>query len=385
MSLRSAPSIKAEMYESPLYNVLGAGLTDRVFLLGHADGLTLNDPLQVSSMNEALRAMNSDVNSPLVHALLEAFLAGARDIWVVAVAPMSEYEPDLELRDQAYYETYRARLATAYQLLKYWDMATFTVPVDAPFNSTVDFLGDLAEYCVEAFNLSGEIHLGIMGTRGNITADVADKMAEDGRLGNLGDGGRFVGVFTGDGTYNFQVLETAHVSSVAATVAGQMATLPYDRGITYLPLKNVARPTGPDLDKQRISNLAEAGINYVGRNTKGKRGRVFQTVAYTDNTLASDGSDYWSFVQMRLVASVSAEVRGLGQRRLGTVGYGLFKNDVRQFLLKLYNDNVIREYQVQFQQDPEDPFKVYVDIVLTPYFGIREIAVNVFVGPSVGA
>lgn len=382
MSLRSAPSLSVSLHESPQYQTLGVGLTDDIFLLGHADGLNINDPYKVLSVREALSVMNADAESPLVMALLEAYMAGARDIWVMAVAPMSEYEPDLDLRDVAYYTQYRERLNEAYNVLKAWDVTQFTVPLDAPFNYEVDFLGPLASYCVDAFNLSGEIHLGIMGTRGEITDAMVDAMANDGRLERLGDAGKFVSVFTGDGTFNLQAMPLNHTSSVATSVAALVAQSSLDRGVTYQKLRHIIRITGDNLSKEQINTLAEAGINVVGPNIMGRRGQSYQIIPYSDNTLAAEGSDYWSLTQMRLVSSISSEVRTIGKRKLGTIGFGLFKDDVREYMTNLVKRGGIREYSLDFYRDNSDPYKVYVDIMVKPFFGVRELNVAVTVGPG---
>lgn len=382
MGLLSAPSLSVSLRESPQYRTLGAGLTDRLFLLGHADGLSVGEVYPVRSMRDALAALNSDADSPLVMALLEAYLSGARDIWVAPVAPMSEYEPDLELRDAAYYTQYQNRLSVAYNTLKEWDIAQITVPVDAPMNSTVDFLGQLVDYCAEAFNLSGEIHLGILGTRGAIDESTIEALKNDGRLQSFGNAGKLVSVFLGDGTFNLQEMPFNHTSSVAVSVAAMLTQSPLDRGVTYRPLQNVIDTVGPTLKPEQINSISETGLNMVGPNRRGRRGQPFQIVPYTDNTLAKTGSDYWSLTQMRLASVVSHDLRAIGNRSLGTIGYGIFKDEVHKYMMNLVNQGGIREYSLNIFKDPNEPTKVFVDVVLKPYFGVRDVHVAITVGPG---
>lgn len=394
MGLLSAPSLSVSLSESPQYRTLGVGLTDRIFLLGHTDGIPVGEVYPVQSMRDALKVLNVDNNEPatpderrpfippVVMALLEAYLAGARDLWVMSVAPMSEYEPDIDLRDASYYAQYKSRLSAAYETLKEWDIAQITIPVEAPFNSTVDFLGPLVNYCVEAFNISGEIHLGLMGTRGEIEDHDVQALINDGRLGALGEAGKFVSVFVGDGTFNLPQMPISHTSSVVPSVAAMLSQSPLDRGVTYRTLRHVVDVVGSDLTKEQINSLAEAGLNPVGRNIKGRRGMSFQVVPFTDNTLAKTGSDYWSLTQMRLVSVISRELRAMGKRSLGTIGYGMFKDDVRTYLINLVKEGGIREYSVNFQRNPNDKTQVFVDLVVKPYFGVRDVQVGITVGPG---
>lgn len=385
MGLKSVPSITSKMYESPIFTGMGSGATDRLFLIGHADGLILNEPYQVSSMNDALSAMNNDASSPLVRGLLEAFYAGARDVWVVAAAPMSEYVPHVERdgdSDQFYYD-YAARLADTYEQLKMWDIAQITVPLEAPFNSGADFLTPLSNYCAEALDLSGEVHLGILGTRGSLTSDYVDLMATDPRL-DQGVNGKYVSIFAGDASFNFNEINDIYNSSIAASTAAQLATLPMDRSITGKAVKNAYSMSGNQLTKAQISKLAEAGINTATPNSRGRRGVPFQAVYNSDNTLSPEGSDYWSLNTVTLVMAISSEVRSMGKRRLGTIGFGLFKQEVESYLISLTQSDLIRGYSLSISRDYDNIYKVLVDLVIRPYFGVREIHVPIYVGPDQG-
>lgn len=417
-----APQLVASMHESPLYGIMGAGLTDAIFLLGHADGLELNTPYQVTSIRGAMRDMNFgestpvEINwdgepvvwngetataegplgreSPLLRAMLEVYFAGARDIWLVAVAPMSEYEPDLSNRDTAYYQMYKDRLDDTYDILSKWDTPQLIVPLEAPFNSTVDFLGPLAKHCYETtFSLRDpevegylkeerQIQIGILGTRGAIEQADIDAMIQDGRLDKLGNAGRHVLIFVGDVMFNFAELQLGHTTSAAAVVAAEIAQLPLNRGMTHRILNNVITTNGADLTTEQIEALANAKLNPVGRSTLGKRGNSFQVIAFTDNTLAQRGSDYSTLPILRLTAKVSNRIKAIGMTHIGMVGEGTFKRQVDDYLMGLAETDIIRGYQLSITRAPDDLYRLIVDVVLTPYGSLRQIHVPVTVGPN---
>jgi hypothetical protein len=164
----SPPSLSGTMRESPLYQTMGVGLTDRVFLLGHADGLALNDPYQISSLQEAINLLGADPAQPLLRAMLEAYYGGCRDLYLVAAAPQSEYVDQLSDRltpkfgGQNFYQRYFDRLTATYDLLLQYDLLQIVVPVEASFAGTgaTDFLGQLTSFCQNAYSVTGVIPIG---------------------------------------------------------------------------------------------------------------------------------------------------------------------------------------------------------------------------------
>lgn len=379
--MRTAPKISVEGFQGPQFNTLGAGATDRIFLLGHADGLILNEPFPVTNVNAAIDAMKGDRESPLVRGLLQAYHAGARDIWLMAIDTMDSYEPDLDLRDSDYYVAHREALSAAYGILAGFDAPQIVVPLEAPFNSTQDFLTPLVAHCAKAFDSTGEIRLGFLGTRGVLSEGIIDQMIIDPRLSNFyGEAGKFVSLFAGDGVFNFPELGVTHTASAATVAAAQLAASPMDRGIMGRKVLNMFGISGQDLKSAQLEDLALAGVNALHRTYKGKRGAPYEVTFYTDNTLAQEGSDYSTLSCVRLVAQVVSQIKGIGNRRIGTVGFGVFKGDVEAYLLKLVSRNVIRGYSVNIERSQKDLHSVYVDLVLRPYSGVRELYVPITVG-----
>lgn len=392
MSNLSAPHLSGIMRESPLYRIMGTALTDRIFLIGHADGIPMNDPYMVVSMQEAVNRLGANSDSPLLRALLEVYYAGCRDIFLVVAGPLSEYQDDVTYRNkpnpawqgQSYYQRYRDRLNTTYNLLLQWDLPQIIIPVEAAFNNTVgaDFLTQLAQHCLAAFANTGNIRIGLLGTRGTMDNTMIANLLGDKRLTTQGDAGKFVAVIAGEGTMHLKEMPTLYATTVVPSIAGHLSTMRLDKGLCYEPIRNVMNPTHGDLRESQVKALAEAKINPLVRTTAGRRGTPYQCVLATDNTLGAVGTDFWSLVQVRLVAKVMERVRGLGRFYIGTPSYANFQFDVDVYLADLRSAGHIRDYSCYIRRDPNDRGKVLVDINLKPYFGLREISFVVEIGPT---
>lgn len=396
------PRLYGVMRESPLYQTLGFGYTDRILLIGHADGVGLNEPMQVSNMQETINMLMGDADSPLVRGLLEVYDAGARDIWVMAAAPMDEYKvvSDREIiwedwGNINFYEKYAQRLEASYEALLEYDFPEIIVPLEAPFHDSagVDFLTPLVEHCGRAFAITGNVRLGVMGTRiDNWSTDDLDAMIADTRVADLATtlsveagssaAAKFVMVVLGEGVFNLPQLPVSHTASLAATTAAMLATSDYGDSLTYKTIPRAMSIIGRPLTKQEIKDLARAKINPAIRTQRGKRGEMFNVVLSCDNTLALDGSDYWSIGQMRLVSKVMASIKALGLRKLGGIAYGQFKRDVEDFMEGLLALDKIRGYNLSIARSEYDRTKVEVNVNIKPYFGVREIFFVVEVGPG---
>ena len=397
------PRLYGKMRIAPQYQTMGLGETDRVFLVGHADGLGLNDPYQVTDMQEAVNILGADTESPLLRAMLEVYNAGCRDIWITVAAPMYEYEPDVSFRESIredwdennFYQQYYSRLETTYEMLLSYDYPEIIVPIEAPFynSGNVDFLTQLCHHCKDAFATTGAVRLGIIGSRiYNWTSDDLIAMAQDSRLtdlreevdgdGNLIGSGKFVMPIVGEGAFSLPQMPFEYSASLAAVTAGVLSTRPYNRGMTYARLDGVMSLNGRFLTQDELVMLARAGLNCATRTQRGKRGSTFEVVAASDNTLALNGSDYWSVPQIRLVGKVIERVRSLGRRYLGTIGYVQFKKDVEDFLDSLVARDWIRGFKLSIIRNPDDLLAVDVQITLRPYFGVRELYFIVAVGPG---
>lgn len=387
MSFRVAPRVSTvSIRESGLYNLLGQGLTDQIILVGHADGLPLNNPYPVRSMRDTVQVLGKNVDSPLLKGMLEAYHGGARDMWLVAAAPMSEYELDIANRDETYYQAYLSRLEETFHLMDEWDVGQIIIPLEAPFNSTVDFLYPLINHCVRYYQNTGRIHIGLLGTRGQILPSAVDALVNDPRLTAFENYGKFAAIFAGDVVFNLNELPFTHTSSVVTHAAGVMAQLPYDRGLTYHKLKGVIGPAHPDLPPSTVQALAEAGINLVGHTTLGRRGVPFETVIFTDNTLMPDDgfNAFWSLAQMRLISVISSYIQALGRQHIGNITFDIFKNTLEEYFASLVAASFIRNYSLEVYRLPTERNKVFVHVTVAPYVGLRELSLDLQVGPYLG-
>jgi hypothetical protein len=398
-NLIGRPTLSGVMVESADYTNMGVGLTNRLFLLGHGDGIPLNDYYQVNSMRDTVRKLGGNTDVPLLRSLLEVYYSGARDIWIIPVAPFDEYVEDLDQRlvpndawgGKNFYEQYYDRLTVAYDLLQGLEIPQIIVPLHAPFYGAgdVDFLTQLATHCQNAFDLTGTIQIGIIGTAvRTITQATVDAIAGDSRLADFGPEGKFVLPVVGSGLYNIQEIVQTHEGPVSTAVAAELSQLALDRGLTYKRLRQIITLSHADLTPAQIETLCNARLNPVVRNARSKRGSAFETMLASDNTLGAFDSDYWSLTQVRLVMTVIDRLRGMGKRYLGTVGFSQFKSEVNEYLFDLAIGNVIRSFDVQFERAmDEETFRfsetVNVEVTLQPYFGVRTLSFSAEVGPGI--
>lgn len=390
-NLLQAPKLSGVMYQTTEYSNLGIGLTDQVMVLGHADGLDLNTPYPVTDMHDMVQRMNADATSPLLRGMLEAYYAGARDLWVVAVAPMSEYVQDPDERDDEFYETYLERLTTAYDLLVDFETPQLIVPLDAPIFGAgdVDFLTPLANFCKDSFDITGSVKIGFIGTvLPVISAELIDEMVADERLDSLGSAGKFVMTIIGSGMMNMVEVPFSYSTSPIAAMAGMCSDQLWDRGLTYTRIPNVIAMDFPEFKKDQLKKLCDAKLNPLAKTTRSRRGLSNEIILLSDNTLGMNGTDFWSINQVRLVMHCIEGIKLLGNRHLGTTGYMSFQDDVTQFMVSMVGNDMIREYTLEMELvkatvKGRGTIAANVDVTLKPYGGLRDISFTAKVGPGV--
>lgn len=420
------PRIYGTMHESHEYQVMGVGITDTIFLIGHADGIELNAPHQVINMQETVNLLEGNLRSPLMRGMLEAYNAGARDIWIVAAAPMSEYidfdgidkTPRLlgieEWGGMTFYEKYNERLQVTYELLSQYEVIEILVPLEAPFHDAggVNFFDDLVWNCYNRFKASGYPSFGIIGTQmgactpadiyamrtspivqgmGDFSREsfldyIEEEYGEDTRAEVVDDiPYKFGMIISGEAAIALPQSPIVYNGSVAAMAAGVLSNNLLTTGLTYQWLPNAINPLGRDLTQDEIKELARNRINPLVRKVKGKRGAPYNCVIATDNVFMATGSDFWSVVSVRMTAKVIQEIKVLGDGAIGTIEYNNFKKNVKLMLDKLRSTNNIKDYSLNIWRDSPyvDPNQtVHVEIALTPYATVREIYFQVRVGPG---
>ena len=390
--LLSSPSLSGTMAESSLYQVMGSGITDAVLLLGHADATVMYEPYRVYDPKKAVEFLGSDASSPLLRAFLECYNAGVKDIWLMAVAPMSEYETVISDRltvkaaygNKTFYQKYYDRLATAYSSITDYELGEIVVPVEAVFHDSggVDFLTQLVNFCNNYFTTTGAVCLGVLGTRiAELTDAVVTTMANDSRLKSVSAAGKFVMVVIGEGAITNPQMSTTYIAPLAVKVAALMSTTSLDRSVAGLPMQGVSAMVGNDFNDTQLEKLAQAKLNPVGRTTRGKRGFAYQIRLLTDNTLGQDGTDFWSMTQMHIVANILNQIRSYGYAYVGTTYFSKFRETVYHFLNGLVSDNIIRSFSLNITlADNNQSASVVVSIL--PILGLRQITFQIEVGPG---
>jgi hypothetical protein len=372
---------------------LGRGLSDRIFLIGHADGLQLNDPYQVVNIQDTINMLGADTNSPLLRGLFDAYNEGARDIWLVAAAPMNEYVPDLSERNtstvifsnQTFYELYKSRLDTTYSILRDFEIAELVVPLEAPFygSEDVDFMSQLADHCADAFDNTGRIRIGFLGTR--ISAYDGQEIyniTQDSRLSTVSasDGGKFTILIGGEVSVNHPQIEIGYSISASTLAAAKLSTARMERGLTHRKFNAAINPSQSNYTDEELSTLALAKVNWIGRSQLGKRGIPYQVYPKSDNTLAADNSTLWAIAQMRIMSKVVNTLKAMGTQFIGSIEYPAFKQEVRDYLNFLVIDESIREYRLNISRSEDNPETAIVDVTLMPYGTLREVFLSVNVG-----
>lgn len=420
------PRLYGTMRVSHQYDILGVGITDTIFLIGHGDGIGINSPFQVVNMQEAVNALGGDLRTPLLRGLLETYSAGARDIWLVASAPMSEYVPfdgidrsprltaEAEWGNLTFYERYKERLRETYRVLLDWEVIEVVVPLEAPFHDSggVNFFDDMVWNCFDRFTRTGFPSMGIMGTQmGSYSVDDIEAMKNADIVLGMGDFSKesfldyieetrdefaraaaeeniphkFGIIIAGEATIALPQSPTVYNASVAALAAGLLSNAPLNVGFTYMKLPFAINPLGRDLSQQTIKELANLRINPLVRTIKGKRGTPYECVIACDNLFMADGSDYWSVISLRLVSKVIQEVKLLGNSVIGTIQYEQFKRGVEELLKKLKVTGQIKDFTLNISRNAADvdPNQtVMVAIGLTPIASVRELFFQVEVGPG---
>lgn len=200
------------------------------------------------------------------------------------------------------------------------------------------------------------------------------------------DGGMFLAAFLGETTFNFKQFPVSYAASPIVAIAGLLSSQPLDQGITWKKIPNAMNFMGPDLPKDHMNTICELGLNPIGRTTMGRRGNFFEVVACTDNTGAQNGSDFWSLMQVRLIMHVIENLRTIGRRYLGSIGYGQAKLDMQQFMLGMVSQGILRSFKLNISKQSSVENGVVdimsVDVSLQPYFSIRQISFIARVGPG---
>lgn len=395
----------------PRYAQLSAGNTSTILLIGHANNIELNVPVEIKTVQQAVDLLGADLKSPLLRGVFDAYAAGARDIMICATAPMLEYVEkfyeknipttifDLENATPSsytFYQKYYERLEETYSIIKDLDFVDIIVPLETSILKTngVDFITQLADYCADFHNTTGYVQMGIIGSRSGgvnsvdidfLEADeiIVDKLTEY-NLDNtvLSDNGRFVIPVYGEGVFQHSQLNSSYISNMAAAYAGLLASNPLNRSLIRARVPGLMSLYGSDLSQQDFRRLENIGINTIYRGKKTKRSIPFEVYLTNDYTMAKSNSTLQKAAQMRLVGYVVNMAKDYAYESIGKFGHDVFMDKLSKLLRSMKSDNIILDFSLNRQVAVNDPGKIFVYIELLSALGLKKIDFRIAAGPG---
>jgi hypothetical protein len=408
--LQSGPTASTSVSRRPIYDFLETNTTNSILLLGHSDGLELNEITKIHSMQEAINVLGANMNSPLLRGVYDAFSCGARNIHIAAVAPMSEYVEDVSSRLTAmdflysnaqaknlnFYEKYHERLAVTYNLIKGSELIDVVVPLEVSILGTgdVDFITQLAVYCYDFNATTGYVQLGVIGSRSNgmSNSDIAilesnpifrNKLTTYDPNGLItSDIGRYIIPIYGELTFNHLGFNKSYTSSAAAAFAGTMSSNPVYHGMIRTRITGAYSVYGVNLSKDSLARLDNLNINTIYRSRKALRGYPYESFITNDYTMANLTSSFIKAPQMRLVAMVINEIKIIGNDSLGKNSEDRITSQIKSMLDILLTTRAIKDYTLQsYASKTERGFLIF-EIGLISSLGLKNINFSVTTGPG---
>lgn len=396
----------------PSYSQLNSSNTSTILLIGHADGIQLNEPVRITDIQSAIDLLNADLSSPLLRGVFDAFAAGARDIMICAAAPMSEYVRDFSNRltpttvfeiDQAtpgsktFYEKYYERLEQTYPYLLNLDFVDIIVPLETSIIRTggVDFVSQLAEHCSNFHNFTGYVQLGFIGSvSGGMSSDDVQEILSNSSLVNkmttylpngliANDPGRFVVPIYGEAVFSHPQLFTPYTSSAAASFAGMAASMPLASAIIRKRVPGMMHLHGSDLSQEQYKVLEDNGINALYKGKQTRYSTPYQVYITNEYTLAAPNSTLSKLAQMRLIARVVSEIRSFAIDSIGKFGYDKVRDNTISLLDSYRSSNAIVDYSVRIEPVSGSRGSLIFYIELLSALGLKKIDFSLSAGPVV--
>ncbi len=405
------PSGQKDLSKSfiPAFEQLEQYKTNSIILVGHADGIPLNTIIRITSIQEGIDLLKADFQSPLLRGLFDAYAAGARDIYICASAPMSEYVEGLDERLVAlpvfgvndatpmimnFYQRYYERLEETYSILKEHEYLDIIVPLEISFINTgdIDFTTQLAMYCQDFHNLTGCIQIGIIGSRSNgiLVSDIdvlesdsnfVDKYTMFGVDGQIqGDMGRFIIPIYGELIINHSFLSITYNSTGSATYAGMLSANPVNESLIRKRVPTAFGLSGSTLTQAEVDRLDNIGINTFTRNTRSRRGNNYEVFVTNDSTMAHPTSSYRKAPQIRLVSMLINEIKALTSNNISKFSSQKAVEDVRFMLQFLKNNGIIQNFSLEAFSDSFEKGKMYFDISVVSTLGLKKISFSIASG-----
>lgn len=391
-----------------LYQDMAYGRTSTVMLVGHADGIPLNEPIRISSVEEALNFMNSDFRSPLLRGVLDAYGAGCRDIAICASARMSEYISDYSERNissdifeisnngssKTFYEKYYERLEDTYFAIRDHDYIDYVVPLEASIISTgsVDFITQLSNFCANFHNTTGYVCIGVIGSRtgGFSSSDIGDIESNNVIINGLTtydrfeivtDYGRFVVPVYGEAVFKHNQIKTSYTAPIAAAYAGSISRMPLGIAAIKKRLPGAMFLFGNNLNDTDYSRLEELGVNSAFRGKKTRRSYPYEVYTTNEYTMAHPMSTLRKLSQMRLVAATIRQIKDIAVTYVGRFSRDQLEEEVSRLLKNMKTNGIVNDYSYNMFFSKTSRGDVTIDISLLSSLNLKSINFSISTGP----
>lgn len=407
----TGPTTGATISKRPIFDSLEEYYnTNSVLLIGHSDGIELNQIIKINSIQEATNLLGANTSSPLLRGIHDAFSCGSKSIFIMAAAPMSEYVDDISQRltpmpilfsqetnsNLDFYQKYYERLTVSYNEAKGLDFIDIIVPLEASMINTgsVDFTAQLALHCYSFNDTTGYVQIGIIGSKNNGTKDSDVQLLEQNiRLVNKfttyslsgeieSDIGRYVIPVYGELTFNHIGFGRSYTSSAAAAFAGMMSSTPVYNGMIRKRIPGAYSVYGSNLSADSLAKLDNLGVNTVYRTRKALRGNPYEVNISNDYTLANKNSSFTKAPQMRLVAMVITEIKAIANDGIGKNAEDKVVSQVKSMLDMLVSTRAIKDYKLQSYGSKTERGTLIFEINLVSSLGLKNINFSIITGPG---
>ena len=383
------------------YKTIGNSTTLTTLLIGHTDAIEPYGILKIHSIQEAVNTLRADLQSPLLRGIFDAYSCGARDIYIMSCGYMSEYVEDVSQRNvlifsdnsstpnrYSFYDLYYLRLDRCYELLRDYEFFDIIVPLETSIinTSSNNFAKQLAEHCQLMQETTGEVQIGIIGSRnGGINKTDVDELADkdfnlsaqiDSNDLIIKDPGRYLVLVYGEAVFSHDQMQRSYTSSMAAPMAGMLASTRIDRGLAKSRVPGALSIHGAELNLSDIKKLEQVGINTIIRGQRARRQALFDVILTNDYT-QSIGESFKDSVNVRLVSVIIREIQALGNVAIGKFGYDKIIRYVEEYMQTLQQARLIINYKVDSYADKFDIGKLYFNINITSARTLRSISFNV--------
>jgi hypothetical protein len=404
----SAPSLAVSNFKA-FYQSMGRGTTDTILLIGHSDNIPVNTPFFARTAQDAINALGADIDSPLLKGFFDAYGAGARDIVLIAAAPMSEYVSRYEDRNQSiallddsatpigktFYEKYHERLNDTYTAIKDLDFIDIVVPLEVSFlkSGDIDFVSQLSTHCYDFHNSTGFVQMGIIGSRsGGIKSSDIDTLYDsnifnsklttydlNGRI--ISDIGRFVMPVYGEVTMKHSHLAVSYTSSLSAVVAGMIASSPLNVSLIRKNIPGAISVNSASLNNSEYEKLDSIGVNFAYRGAKAKRNAPYEVYLSNEYTLADKNSVHSKLAQVRLVKDCVNQIKLYSEEAIGKFSYDTLVDRVKNLLDYYKQNNIVVDYSfdIQVSGNREKSLIFYINLISS--LGLKSVSFSIAGGP----